>query len=186
MRTRERQVRVCELDDEACDDAGESETCNADCTPTGGDGVILGGEECDDANTTAGNGCSSACAVESGFLCAGEPSQCSAESRCGDGSLDAGETCDDDNTAAGDGGSVSCATEPGFLCQGSPSVCISEQTCDDVNGGDACLDSDVGAGTLAGGTEDCGCATLQRSSKRSPLPEALLAFAWLRRRRATA
>jgi len=48
---------------EACDDAGESATCNADCTPFAiGDGIInvTAGEECDDGNASDGDECSSA------------------------------------------------------------------------------------------------------------------------------
>ncbi|MDI7269018.1 MAG: hypothetical protein QME96_13600, partial [Myxococcota bacterium] len=43
-------------------------------------------EECDDGNTTAGDGCSPGCTVEI----------------CGNGILDIGEQCDDGNTAPGD------------------------------------------------------------------------------------
>ena len=43
------------------------------CTPTCGDGHMVGagkkGEECDDGNTEAGDGCSSSCAVETGWYC---------------------------------------------------------------------------------------------------------------------
>ncbi len=41
-----------------------------------GNGVIDSGEECDDGNTLGGDGCSSACSVEVGFECTGEPSVC--------------------------------------------------------------------------------------------------------------
>ena len=46
-------------------------------SPVCGDGVIEGGEECDDENTDDDDGCSSLCAVESGYSCIGEPSICS-------------------------------------------------------------------------------------------------------------
>ena len=64
---------------ETCDDSGESATCDADCTAAMcGDGVIntTAGEVCDDGNTMDGDGCSSTCAVETGFTCMGEPSTC--------------------------------------------------------------------------------------------------------------
>jgi cysteine-rich repeat protein len=35
----------------------------APCTTVCGDGVILGGEECDDGNTASGDGCDSTCKV---------------------------------------------------------------------------------------------------------------------------
>lgn len=49
---------------EACDDMGESATCNDDCTPAEcGDGVlnVTAGEECDDGNTMGGDGCEATC-----------------------------------------------------------------------------------------------------------------------------
>jgi cysteine-rich repeat protein len=45
-----------------------------------GDGLVEGSEECDDANTTPGDGCAADCTVEP---------------FCGDGTLDDGEECDD-------------------------------------------------------------------------------------------
>ena len=41
------------------------------------DGVIDDGESCDDGNFDSGDGCDSACGVEVGFSCVGEPSTCS-------------------------------------------------------------------------------------------------------------
>lgn len=41
-----------------------------------GDGVVDGGEGCDDGNTVAGDGCGVSCAVESGYSCTGQPSTC--------------------------------------------------------------------------------------------------------------
>jgi cysteine-rich repeat protein len=41
-----------------------------------GDGVIEVPEECDDHNTDDGDGCSSTCTVEDGWVCEGEPSVC--------------------------------------------------------------------------------------------------------------
>jgi cysteine-rich repeat protein len=51
---------------EACDDAGETPTCDADCTLAEcGDGTlnVTAGEECDDGNTRNGDGCSSTCQI---------------------------------------------------------------------------------------------------------------------------
>jgi cysteine-rich repeat protein len=50
--------------------AGDSsgETC--------GDGVLDDGESCDDRNRDGGDGCNSVCAVEHGYRCSGEPSEC--------------------------------------------------------------------------------------------------------------
>ncbi len=38
-----------------------------------GDGMVGGAEACDDGNTVAGDGCSSTCAVESGWDCTNTP-----------------------------------------------------------------------------------------------------------------
>jgi cysteine-rich repeat protein len=46
------------------------------CTPRCGDGIIAGGEACDDGDTRSGNGCSAACTVETYFSCSGQPSAC--------------------------------------------------------------------------------------------------------------
>lgn len=48
-----------------------------------GDGVVGGSETCDDGNMTAGDGCSATCTVESGFICAGNPSTCGPEANWG-------------------------------------------------------------------------------------------------------
>ena len=80
---------------EACDTAGNSQSCNADCTPAAcGDGKINQAfkppgashtEECDDHNTVNGDGCSSTCQFEF----------------CGDGIINNGEACDDAGNTAG-------------------------------------------------------------------------------------
>ncbi|MFQ5515380.1 MAG: DUF4215 domain-containing protein, partial [Myxococcota bacterium] len=66
--------------------------CNA-C----GDGVFQPalGEECDDGNTSDGDGCSATCLLTA----------------CGNGLLEQGEECDDGNTVAEDGCSDVCAVE---------------------------------------------------------------------------
>jgi cysteine-rich repeat protein len=43
---------------------------------TCGDGLVTGGEGCDDNNIAANDGCSDLCQVEAGFACVGEPSVC--------------------------------------------------------------------------------------------------------------
>lgn len=52
--------------------SGEPSTCSEIC----GDGLIVGGESCDDGGTTAGDGCSDSCVEETGYDCVGEPSVC--------------------------------------------------------------------------------------------------------------
>lgn len=55
-----------------------------------GNGVIEGPEECDDQNTSSGDGCSSACRIEECNTCAGEPSSCSPQTGT---ACDDGEAC---------------------------------------------------------------------------------------------
>ncbi len=66
--------------------------------PACGNGVLDDGEECDDGNTTDGDGCAAGCALEY-------------TPGCGNGVLDAGEECDDGNNADGDGCSAGCLDE---------------------------------------------------------------------------
>jgi cysteine-rich repeat protein len=45
-------------------------------SPCCGNGVIEGGEVCDDGDFSSGDGCNLACRVEFGFTCTGQPSVC--------------------------------------------------------------------------------------------------------------
>ncbi|APR78028.1 Multiple EGF-like-domain protein 3 precursor [Minicystis rosea] len=109
-----------------------------------GNGVIETGEDCDDGNLFPGDGCSSKCALETGFTCSGMPSICAAT--CGDGFIGGPEECDDQNTTAGDGCSANCTVEVGFSCKGVPSKCST--TCGDgvVGGTEQCDDHNLGDG----------------------------------------
>ncbi len=79
----------------AVDDKGTADT--ADDTYTF--------EECDDANMSSGDGCSSSCAIEGDYVCPVPGIGCGL---CGDGELDDIERCDDGNTNDGDGCSGDC------------------------------------------------------------------------------
>ncbi len=110
--------------------------------PVCGNGVVESGEQCDDGNTTNGDGCSSTCQTEG---------------PCGNGVVNAGEQCDDGNTADGDGCSSTCQLET--VC-GNGIVEGAEQ-CDDGNtiDGDGCsstcrYESTCGDGVLQG-LEQC-------------------------------
>jgi cysteine-rich repeat protein/YVTN family beta-propeller protein len=46
------------------------------CTAVCGNNEVGDSEECDDGNTTGGDGCSSTCTVESSWSCTGDPSVC--------------------------------------------------------------------------------------------------------------
>ncbi len=107
-----------------------------------GNGALEEGEGCDDANVEDGDGCSSGCAVEAGWTCAGEPSICG--TLCGDGLVVSPETCDDGNQAPGDGCGANCQVEAGWDCTGEPSYC----------------DNPCGDGIL-GPTEDCDDGNLE-------------------------
>ena len=61
-----------------------------------GDGTIGFGEQCDDMNTTAGDGCDATCQIEP---------------ICGDSMLQPTEQCDDGNTNPNDGCSATCQLE---------------------------------------------------------------------------
>ncbi|WP_239014663.1 myxococcus cysteine-rich repeat containing protein [Archangium violaceum] len=109
---------------------------------TCGNGKLEEDEQCDDGNTTDGDGCSSTCTLE-------------ARANCGNGTLDDFEQCDDGNTTDGDGCSAICTIQGGYSCPASPaspsgpSVCAprcgdgikdTSEACDDGNttDGDGC------------------------------------------------
>jgi cysteine-rich repeat protein len=114
-----------------------------------GNGVVNGGEGCDDGNNTVGDGCGSTCAVEAGFSCAaGSPSVCLPI--CGNNVVSGTKDCEDGNAVNGDGCSSTCLIEPGYGCFGTTTstcarVCgdgvkTSDEACDDGNRipGDGC------------------------------------------------
>jgi cysteine-rich repeat protein len=60
----------------SCDNNCEFDT--SDClSQVCGNGQIENTEQCDDSNTNNGDGCSSSCAIETGYSCSGIPSTCS-------------------------------------------------------------------------------------------------------------
>jgi len=65
-----------------------------------GNGVTEPGEECDDGNISAGDGCAADCTSETPGV-------------CGNGILESPEKCDDGNDAAGDGCAPDCLIEYG-------------------------------------------------------------------------
>lgn len=110
-----------------------TETPTATPPPVCSNGVIEGGEACDDGNGMNGDGCSPTCAIELGWACAGQPSVCT--TGCGDGVQAGSEQCDDGNLLGGDGCRVDCSIEAcgdGILDAG--------EECDDGNpfNGDTC------------------------------------------------
>ena len=149
---------------ESCDDSnlrsgdGCSEVCAFECcferllrpggstfttrmTTRCGDGCWAGSEECDDGNSDDGDGCSSACKVERGWICLN--SNCGKDHcapKCSDGRLGANESCDDGNDRNHDGCSQDCHVEPGFHAMGiivasacGDGVWTGSEMCDDGN-----------------------------------------------------
>jgi MYXO-CTERM domain-containing protein len=101
-------------------------TASGEALASCGDGTKLMAEACDDGNIVAGDGCSSACTVESGYSCTtASPSVCTTV--CGDGIVVGSEGCDDGGTANGNGCSSTCAVETGYHCTGAPSTCTFAQ-----------------------------------------------------------
>ncbi|MGI5830837.1 MAG: DUF4215 domain-containing protein [Bradymonadia bacterium] len=104
------------------------------------------GEECDDGNDASGDGCSSLCLIESGWLCPEVGRLCYKQeevSKCGNRHLDEGESCDDGNAVAGDGCDDHCQIEAGYECDSSGYHCkkivVVEDGC-----GDGFVDRDEG------------------------------------------
>jgi cysteine-rich repeat protein/probable HAF family extracellular repeat protein len=56
--------------------SGYTEAWIAVLGPPCGNGIVAGSEECDDGDTTPGDGCDATCQIETGWICAGEPSAC--------------------------------------------------------------------------------------------------------------
>jgi fibro-slime domain-containing protein len=117
---------------------------------TCGNGVIDPTEDCDDNNTTSGDGCNQLCQVEANWECPTPGQRCVFVAVCGNGILTSDEACDDGNKDPGDGCSADCKTvEPGWQCRVPGKKCIplcgdgvitGTEKCDDGNAvsGDGC------------------------------------------------
>ena len=85
-------------------------------------------EACDDGNNSNSDGCSSACVVETRWVCVNvvnATSTCT-YTACGNSYLDGGETCDDGNIVNGDGCSSTCQMEACYWCSGAGSTSCSK------------------------------------------------------------
>jgi cysteine-rich repeat protein len=122
------------------------------CDVACGNGEIEPGEECDDGDTLAGDGCSELCLAEvcgnaridageqcdDGNTVGGDDCDSLCKLECGDGNLDGDEECDDGNRVNGDLCDANCIKEVcgnGVVQPGPP-----EEDCDDGNtfSGDGC------------------------------------------------
>ncbi|WP_373046384.1 DUF4215 domain-containing protein [Vulgatibacter sp.] len=123
-----------------------------------GDGRLKGDEACDDGDLDDGDGCSSVCTIESGFVCPTAGAACR-PIQCGDGFVDGDEACDDSNTTAGDGCSSTCAVETGHACPPTGGACH-PIVCGDniVDAGEGCDDGNRVSGD--GCSADCASETV--------------------------
>jgi len=128
-RVMDEDARVMDRDAPVSDeDARASDEDAADRLDAGGMGAVCGdaalsaGEDCDDGNAFAGDGCSPACATESGFACSGEPSVCT--TTCGDRITAGREQCDDGGLDDGDGCDASCQYETRRTFQSGPGLAL--------------------------------------------------------------
>lgn len=80
-------------------------------SPVCGNGAVENGEECDDGNTTDGDGCNSVCKNEPSPDLPQPPLQPSPTAECGNGTIETGEECDDRNIRKGDGCSDLCKNQ---------------------------------------------------------------------------
>ena len=172
---------------EQCDDGPSNsdttpDACRTDCRRAHcGDGTLDSGEECDDGNVLACDGCDPLCKLETGHLCGdGEVDPtCNEECdngpanadtadacrttcrlpRCGDGIKDSTEECDDGNFVGCDGCSPSCRIETGLVCGDGVAEAGCGETCDDGNlaSRDGCSATCVAERIPGGGTAATDC-----------------------------
>ncbi|MCY0988650.1 DUF4215 domain-containing protein [Nannocystis sp. ILAH1] len=160
---------------------GEPTTLEPTTLTTGGlvcgDGVVEGGEDCDDGNLDDTDACTSACTVATcgdGLVQVGvegcddgngdnndECAQCQ-PAACGDGFVGPGETCDDGNLVDGDGCAANCIVE--FCGDGALQA---NEECDDGNF------EDTDACTNACKLAVCGDGIVQTGARDMTLAEAL-------------
>ncbi|HEX6765956.1 MAG TPA: SUMF1/EgtB/PvdO family nonheme iron enzyme [Polyangiaceae bacterium] len=134
--------------------AGDStgETC--------GDGALDDGESCDDRNRDDGDGCDSACSVERGFRCSGEPSDCVDIDECEEGTDDCGAHANCLNRNGG----FDCRCQPGYAgdgrtCTLAPRRSCSDMAGDECGGDDCCASLPVAGGSFPFGRGSETCST---------------------------
>lgn len=136
-------------DETSCKTAGVCVNC--------GDGCVQFGEQCDDGDTGANDGCDSSCQEEPCFDCqtltptgvfgfCDGPSLCEPApgptcAQCGNDQLENGEDCDDGNTANGDCCNANCKYDTQGTSCADGIYCNGDEVC---NGAGTCLFSEVG------------------------------------------
>jgi len=88
-----------------------------------GNGKIEGAELCDDGNVIGADGCSSVCAIETGWKCNAANTPCVAK-QCGDGILAGNELCDDGIVNTTSGCTPSCTIAPNATCPSNGGPCV--------------------------------------------------------------
>src|SRR6478735_8238129 len=106
--------------------------------PQCGNGKLEGVETCDDGNIVGGDGCSSVCAVETGWKCTAVATPCVAK-QCGDGILAGAELCDDGLVDTVHGCTPTCTIAPNATCPANGGACV-PMVCGDgkVTGTETC------------------------------------------------
>lgn len=93
----------------SCGDGGVYPFCQSAC----GDGLVSGGEQCDDGNLVAGDGCNRMCEEEPGYNCTGNnPSVCGDKDECLAGPCANNATCNNTHL------SYTCSCDAGFYGTG--------------------------------------------------------------------
>lgn len=131
---------------EECDDENDDshDSCVACEDAACGDGYVGPGESCDDGNSSNGDGCSSSCAIESGYLCVNSDAdlnqanwpESACDTTCGDGVVAGFEYCDE-GAANGTSGAC-CASDcslrsSSYTCRDSAGACDIADMCDGVS-----------------------------------------------------
>jgi fibro-slime domain-containing protein len=131
-------------------DADGSSSCIPSQNGVCGDSTVNSGEQCDDGNTDANDGCSATCQVEAGYVCGTVGQPCEHIEYCGDGFLkgDGSEQCDDGNRSPLDGCNGSCVILPNFICPDPGQPCQSTIVCGDgqITGNERCDDGNTTSG----------------------------------------
>ena len=91
----------CATTSQTCEVAAGAATCvgGTNNTPECGNGAVESGEECDDGNTVAGDGCDAECKTETGTT-----------AECNNGTKEGNEVCDKDSVDCGTLGSFEAGT----------------------------------------------------------------------------
>ena len=133
-----------------------------------GDGQIMGGEACDDGNTSMGDGCSAACVIEAGWKCVGVPSVCTDDNECVLGT----DNCDANATCTNTPGSFICTCNAGYSgdgvtcadldeCAMGTDNCDANATCTNTAGSFtcACNSGYTGSGVTCADLDECALGT---------------------------